>query len=128
MHKYKRIRLSRTQLTDEHRIVAGCVDAGFNIVVHHKNGDTFDNRLENLEIMTRGEHVLLHGTPGQARTFEPDENGYAVCRKCGKKKHISEFARERGYKCGYRSECKICYYARKRRNYQERNSGVRVPS
>lgn len=29
-------------------------------VVHHINGDTFDNRLENLEVMSSGKHARLH--------------------------------------------------------------------
>ena len=40
-----------------------CKDAGFDIenkVVHHKNGDFTDNRLENFQILTRSEHLKLH--------------------------------------------------------------------
>lgn len=46
----------------EHRIVlynAGvAVPEGYD--VHHRNGDKLDNRLENLEVLTRAEHALRH--------------------------------------------------------------------
>lgn len=43
-------------------------------VVHHINGDKLDNRLENLAVMTRSEHTLLHsGMEAGAR-----------CERCGK--------------------------------------------
>lgn len=31
-------------------------------VVHHRNGVRCDNRLENLEVMERGEHTAHHNT------------------------------------------------------------------
>lgn len=46
----------------EHRLVA--YEAGLPVtcetVIHHKNGDRLDNRLENLEVLTPSEHSRLH--------------------------------------------------------------------
>lgn len=47
----------------EHRTVAEKMmgrKLTFDDVVHHINGDKRDNRPENLEVMTRAEHVAVH--------------------------------------------------------------------
>jgi cytochrome oxidase Cu insertion factor (SCO1/SenC/PrrC family) len=35
-------------------------------IVHHKNGDMTDNRPENLEVVTRAEHIEIHRPEMQA--------------------------------------------------------------
>jgi len=67
MYKYKRIRISRSETRDEHRIIMEKAinrTLSFNECVHHKNGNKRDNRLENLEIISRSEHMKLHKISG----------------------------------------------------------------
>ena len=56
LHRYvMECHLSRTLSPDE--------------IVHHVNGDTLDNRIENLQIMTNAEHVRLEQT-GKRHSLE----------------------------------------------------------
>lgn len=41
-----------------------------NELVHHKNHDTHDNRIENLEIVTRAEHKRRHSEIGMTTRLE----------------------------------------------------------
>jgi hypothetical protein len=64
-YRYKRIRLSREETRDQHRLIMENHlgrKLESNEVVHHINGNTKDNRIENLEVMTRSEHAKLHLT------------------------------------------------------------------
>lgn len=62
----------------EHRFVAG--EARGRVLetsesVHHINGDTLDNRPENLVVVTRRQHGLIHRNvlPDWRQTLDPDE-------------------------------------------------------
>lgn len=44
-------------------------------IVHHRNGDTTDDRPENLQVMTRAEHIRLHYADLMRARGLPEDNG-----------------------------------------------------
>lgn len=71
MVKYKAIKVDGVKI-DEHRYIMEQYlgrKLSRSEVVHHKNGDKRDNRIENLEIMSLSDHAKSHQT-GAIRSNE----------------------------------------------------------
>jgi len=64
MYKYKARKVKGKRI-DEHRLIMEAHlgrKLSFNEVVHHKDGDKKNNKIENLELMSRAEHSKYHMT------------------------------------------------------------------
>lgn len=69
-------------------------------VVHHKDEDSLNDDIANLEVLTDGEHRRLH------RIVAP--KGYHWCSKCGKLLPVEEFRADSSKWTGLRCYCKQC--------------------
>lgn len=63
---YKKIRLNKSKTIDEHRLIMQKFIGRkllFDEVVHHKDGNILNNKIENLELMSRSDHAKHHYAP-----------------------------------------------------------------
>lgn len=123
--KYKAIRVNGKKM-DEHRFVweqaYGPIPP--NHVVHHKNGNKSDNRLENLELLTLSDHAkhhvdipFLHKKLNEARARRVKailDSGVKTCPKCNEEKPLRDFPKCKSKATGYMSWCKECKNAKRR--------------
>lgn len=99
MNRYKKIRLSKSEVRDEHRVIMErhlSRRLSFNEVVHHKNGDKRDNRLENLEVMSRSEHMDEHRADIGKRTWTREDREEYSRKFSGDKHPQSKITKEIG--------------------------------
>lgn len=75
MARYKTRKVNGTMIR-EHTLVWEAVHGPVpkGCVIHHINGDGKDNRLENLQLMTVGEHLALHAKMRREGTDPVDPN------------------------------------------------------
>jgi hypothetical protein len=121
--KYIGIKVNGKKI-DEHRYVwmqaNGPIPKG--MVIHHKNEDTHDNRLENLEMMTLKEHTSLHfkgkpfiPTAGWRAShrkvhieLSKDKDGLFWCYSCKQLLDKLKFTRRKDRLSGLEDICKPC--------------------
>ena len=81
-------------------------------VVHHINENRLDNRLENLKLMSIGDHLHYHNLKN------PIKDRKKVCAKCKKKRLVEDFFRA-DTRDGKRSMCRLCDYKRHTEYYHQ---------
>jgi hypothetical protein len=73
---------------DVHRIIGNYINGNLlnsNIFVHHKNGNKFDNQLDNLEILTNSEHIKIHKIYQKADINKLKQNAIKGCISMSRK-------------------------------------------
>ena len=84
--------------------------------VHHKNHDPLDNRIENLEVMSRADHMAMHAAEKQVY---PD---HRVCVACGAEFIVNPRKRSRNKTCSMACAQSMRIAGRKRQAALSRKS------
>ena len=98
-YDYIQVKVAEGDWRYEHRVV---MNAGAHQVVHHKNGDGWDNRPENLELMNPVRHLNGHRWPEPAAGWS---YRYDACQQCERQ--------DRPHKAG--GLCQACYQLKRYR-------------
>ena len=72
------------------------------MVIHHKDGDRFNNDIDNIELLTYTEHKRIHA----GWTKSKGEWYAKPCKVCGELKPLTEFYRQGKI---WQSKCKPCW-------------------